>query len=158
MAPRVIVDLPLSTTLSPVAWALLAAGALLAGAWTVRGVRRRARMRRYGAILAALRAGEELEPDERPPRLRNRARVERALGRYVRAAGIQSAPEPVVLRYVVTPDGRPAEPAVTSSSGNPAFDAAVLQALRRARFEPAYVYGLPVRVWVEQPFTVRPPG
>lgn len=150
------IDLPLRGALSPLAWSLLAAAAVLAGAWMVRAAR--ARQRRYRRLLAALRADDEVEPDERPPRLRNRARVQRLLSRRIRAARIRSVPAPAVVRYRVTAFGLAAEPKVTRSSGEAAFDEAVLQVLTRARFEPAYVYGLPIQVWVEQPFTFIPPG
>ena len=152
------IDLPLRGPLSPLASALLAAAAVLAGARMVRAARRRARQRRYRRLLAALRAGDEVELDERPPRLRNRARVQRLLSRHIRAARIRSVPAPAVVRYRVTAYGLAAKPTVTRSSGEAAFDEAVLQVLPRARFEPAYVYGLPIQVWVEQPFTFIPPG
>lgn len=59
----------------------------------------------------------------------------------------------VVLRVMVTPQGRPAEIKVTQSSGFDRLDDAALAAVRKWRFVPAEQAGQPVASWVTFPIT-----
>lgn len=141
---------------------IAAAGAALGAtvlAWL--GARAAGRMvgeRRRRAVLAAALAAEAGVPAEEHPRLKNGRRVERILSNRIHWTRIRHAPEPVVLRYRVTERGRTTEARVVRSSGSEAFDGAALRAIRHARFAPARVNGRAVQVWVEQPFTLRPPA
>jgi TonB family protein len=110
-------------------------------------------------FLRMVLAGERLGAyTEQAPRLRNAWRVERVLAWRATAARVEAVPEPVVIRMRVTRWGRPAEILVARPSGNPDFDAVVARAARHARFAPARVYGRPVAVWVEVPFTFHRRG
>lgn len=140
---------------------LIVMGALCAAVLALLGLRAADRVagerRRRAVRKAALDADCEV-PLEEEPRLKNARRVERILTSRAHWARIAHVPEPAVLRYRITAQGRPTDPAVIRSSGSEAFDAVVVRAIGRARFAPARVNGWPVAVWVEQPFTWRSPA
>jgi TonB family protein len=140
---------------------LIVTGALCAAVLALLGLRAADRVagerRRRAVREAALDADCEV-PVEEAPRLKNAWRVEGVLSSRAHGARIAHVPEPTVLRYRITAQGRPADPTVIRSSGSEAFDAAVMRAIAHARFAPARVNGWPVAVWVEQPFTWNPPA
>lgn len=133
-------------------YVLIAAGLAAAVAVVALGPRLLAR-RRAAVTHAALDAKGAIT--EEYPRLRNGRRLTWILSHRAHRARLVRVPAPTVVRYRITERGHPREAMVLRSSGMPAFDQVVLDALRYARFAPARVNGRPVQVWVEQPFTFR---
>jgi len=64
----------------------------------------------------------------------------------------------VLLRVLVTADGRPGEVEVRTSSGSPRLDAAALETVRRWRFVPARQGDRPLAAWVLVPISFRLEG
>ena len=61
----------------------------------------------------------------------------------------------MVVRAVVSPEGRTASAAVAQSSGSDALDRAALDAVRGYSFQPAMRAGVAVQGVAELPFTFR---
>lgn len=55
----------------------------------------------------------------------------------------------VVLKVLITPDGRAAEVLVVASSGYPRLDRSAMDTIREWRFVPAVKAGKPVAAWYE---------
>jgi TonB family protein len=113
---------------------------------------------RVPAVRRRLVAGERELPLEEAPRLKNARRIERLLANRAAAARIQSAAQPVLLRFHITFRGRPEAIRIVRSSGNPAFDEVAVRTARQLRYAPARLSGYAVAVWVEPPLTFRGPG
>jgi protein TonB len=75
--------------------------------------------------------------------------------RYPAAARRSGEEGTVLLRVLVTPDGKPAKVEVDRSSGSPVLDSAAADAVSRWRFVPARRGADPVEAWVVVPMVFR---
>lgn len=126
---------------------LLFAGVLLTAAAPVRASAQ--------ATAAAVDTARVYRAEEvtRVPDLTNRATIARALQRsYPREFRNAARSGSASIRVVVGRDGIP-EAVTVQRADEPEFGAAGVEVLRRARFTPALLNGVPVRVWVVIPLT-----
>lgn len=91
------------------------------------------------------------------PRFRNRSGVANQLGRIGRRLRV-SQTLVIRARLWIDVEGRVGPVEIEQSSGSIEVDAAVLEAARGWRFEPARNEGIPVAVWLAFPITLRAPG
>ncbi|HEX8271754.1 MAG TPA: energy transducer TonB [Longimicrobiaceae bacterium] len=104
----------------------------------------------------ALRTGKRVSlsgPEEQKPVLLNARAVERAVSVFARrnSALLADGPKGVMVKFVVTRDGRTEDARVELSSGVAAVDAAALDVAGTMRFDPAKIEGEPVPVLVQMP-------
>ncbi|MCX7891033.1 MAG: energy transducer TonB [Burkholderiales bacterium] len=102
------------------------------------------------ARLGGTGAGEALTP----PSYRA-AYLQNPPPRYPVSARRNGEEGTVMLRVLVTPDGRPGKVQLERSSGSPALDSAALEAVERWRFVPARRGSESVEAWVLVPLVFR---
>ncbi len=100
-------------------------------------------------------AVDEPSAEEQPPRLLNRAEMNREITRhYPRGLRRRRVGGTVVLRFVIRRDGTADPDRIrVESATDAAFVDAAAKVVPRMRFSPATVGGVPVAVWVRVPVT-----
>jgi TonB family protein len=89
--------------------------------------------------------------DRRPPELRNRAELGRAIARASR--NVSSSGE-VHVKLLIDDQGRVVKAEVQKSSGFPGLDQAAIEAARTARFSPCTADGAPIQCWIVMPLVL----
>lgn len=96
----------------------------------------------------AARGGEQVHG----PSGTDSERLARTTGSFIAQPAL---PEGVSVRALVEPDGRVSRAELVRGTRRPEADAAILRAVRRARFRPAQAWGEPVSAWAVIPITIQ---